>query len=102
MYCTKCGNKVSKNDKFCENCGNNLNPQPISNQEPTTPSNDNNKVLFGALGFISPAAGLVLYITNKDTNPEAAKMAGIFALLRIPINIIVWIFYIIFWFIELL
>ncbi len=102
MYCTKCGNKVSKSDKFCENCGNNLNPQSVIKQETSNPINANNKVLFGALGFISPVAGLVLYIANKDTEPEAAKMAGLFALIRIPINIIIYFFYFVFWLIELL
>ena len=93
MYCTKCGNKLRKTDKFCEKCGNNLNPQ-ITNNNKTDPLN--NKILFGAMGFLWPVAGLVLYIAEKDHEPELAKMAGLFALIRLPINFFIFIFYIFF------
>jgi hypothetical protein len=92
MYCIKCGNKLGKDDKFCGKCGYNLN-QPTNPEPANGINNADHKVLFGVLGFISPIAGLVLYIATKDSEPEAAKTAGICALIRLPISIIMGIFY---------
>ena len=89
MFCTKCGSKIEENAKFCENCG-----KEISILDNTKNSNlDTNSsvpsFVWGIVGALVPLAGLILYVSWKDTRPNDSKMAGICALVSFIVCFIV-------------
>ncbi|MBQ4031797.1 MAG: zinc-ribbon domain-containing protein [Bacilli bacterium] len=98
MYCRKCGNELKDNDKFCGKCGE---PKAVVNNNPTvdttTPKeNPNEKILYGALGFISPIVGLIVSLLSKKDKPEAAKVGIIVSCIRFAFNVIYVIVYFLF------
>ena len=88
MYCIKCGNKLSKTDKFCGKCGYNLSTEPTKEEPSNGLENINKKLLFGVIGFFAPIGGIILYFASKETDPEEAKNALTWALIGIPFHII--------------
>ena len=72
MKCKNCGNEISEEAKFCSNCG-----TRISNNNP-----DEEKINYWLViaSFLVPIVGLIVYLTQKDTDPKTAKYCGICAL----------------------
>lgn len=90
MFCTKCGNKIEENSKFCSNCGStisevdNTKNSSLETSDPTIPS-----FIWGIIGALVPIAGLILFVSWKDTRPTDAKIAGISALVAFIVLFIV-------------
>lgn len=51
-------------------------------------TNDNSNILWGVIGCIIPIAGLILFLSWRETRPNAAKVAGIGALIGLAVSII--------------
>lgn len=67
MYCSKCGNDVSKNDKFCQKCGNrlDLSTSPVNYNLPVNSYNiivPQNVFNYDLIGFILSIALLPISI----------------------------------------
>ena len=91
MFCKNCGKEIDNNVVSCPYCNEYI--TPVNN--PTNPP-DSGSTGWGFLGCCIPLAGLVLYLTWKDTKPLCAKKAGIGAAIGfvayILISIILFIF----------
>lgn len=86
-YCAKCGNELVDEAIVCPKCG--VACEEIKTNEPVE---ENNPLLFGAIGCCVPIVGLVLFLVWKDSKPKTAKYAGIGALISV---ICIAIYYII-------
>lgn len=69
-----------------------FNQQPYYSQ-PQPPQEEKTNVGLAILSFIIPIAGLILYLTKKDSQPKTAKACGKCALACVIINIIITIIY---------
>lgn len=101
MFCSNCGSKIEKNSNFCENCGNKIKQLDVTKTSELD-TNDSNvpSFIWGIVGALVPIAGLVLFITWKDTKPKDSKAAGIGALIYLIFCILLFIFSFIFSFIN--
>jgi predicted RNA-binding Zn-ribbon protein involved in translation (DUF1610 family) len=81
-YCPNCGEPVRDNQDVCLSCGQELNQysKKVIVEEGST-------IGWGILGFFIPIVGLVLYIMWKETRPNAARTAGVAALVGFIVNI---------------
>ena len=81
-YCPNCGEPVRDNQDVCLSCGQELNQykKKVIEEEGST-------IGWGILGFFIPIVGLVLYIMWKETRPNAARTAGVAALIGFIVNI---------------
>lgn len=94
IYCTNCGSKVYENQSNCHYCGYSLRTNQMS-QYGQHRSDDTGGFGWGLLGFCIPIVGLILYLVWKDEKPRTARSAGIGALSRVIILVVIFIFYII-------
>ena len=94
-YCPYCGSYNSTNGKFCENCGTPLNNGNVQynnyGYNYQHPIQEGTTFGWGILGFFIPIAGLVLFIAWHNEKPKSAKSAGIGALIRVIISIILFV-----------
>lgn len=100
-YCSRCGEKVDENAKFCQSCGCSLENHNTDNNNTDNNTNNENKnpsfnlniskdsinLLLLILGVFVPIVGLVLYIVYKDSDPEKAKSAGKGAIIGVLISV---------------
>ena len=99
-YCTYCGSIHRTNGIYCENCGHPMayeptyNPQPQYQQQPTV--EEKNTFWWGVLGFFVPIAGLVIFLIWLKEKPKSSKSAGIGALIRVGVTLILTIIMIFF------
>ena len=89
MYCTNCGNKLEKNQKYCTSCGfNNIDNESKNN-------NDQPNIGLNIIGFLWPLVGLIIFLCLKDTTPKKAKKVGKWSIIgfiaKIVISIICFI-----------
>ena len=82
MYCKNCGQEVDEKAVICPKCG--CETGRTSMQEKDAPSTG-----LWILGFLIPIVGLILYLTEKDKNPQKAKSAGQGALWSVIIGAII-------------
>ncbi len=77
-YCGNCGNKLDDNAYICPKCGIVVENDNNSLAKSTSGNNniDNGGFGWGILGFFIPIAGLIIYLTMKDTKPKTATAAG--------------------------
>ena len=100
MYCENCGNKLTKTDKFCRECGTKV-KEEVKTEESVTqiPESKSKGVASLVIGIISfvfgyifipiPIAGLVLGLCQKGKHPE--KTAGIILnLVSLIFSILLW------------
>jgi len=93
-YCTYCGSKNRSNGVYCENCGHPLAYEPIYQEEQkSVPVQENNTFWWGVLGFFVPIAGLIIFLIWLKEKPKSAKCAGIGALIRVGISIVLTIIF---------
>lgn len=106
MFCRNCGNQLTDNDKFCGKCGT---PAFVPNAVQTTPMVNNTargvdtnteKILYGAVGFISPLIGLVISLASKKDKPEAAKIGIIVSVISFTLRLIYFVFWFMFGFLQ--
>lgn len=57
MYCTKCGNKLEENSKFCKACGNNIYGKQTNN-------NENERVSFGKCFLQCLLVAMIVFILS--------------------------------------
>lgn len=90
QYCPYCGAPVNPNADVCLQCGHMLKKQGSS---PV----DDGSVIWLLIGLFVPVAGLVLWLTWKDSAPKNAKKAGLGALIStigsIAITILIYVVY---------
>lgn len=60
MYCTKCGNKLEENSKFCPACGNNMD----GTQTTTINNNEKEKVSFGKCFLQCLLVAMIVFILS--------------------------------------
>lgn len=68
------------------------NPQQGYNQfdgAPQPPKEDKASVILAILSYLIPIVGLVLYCTQKEDKPKAAKVYGKCALASVIINVVI-------------
>ncbi len=101
MYCTKCGNKLSKEDKFCTKCGNEINIDKVYSEY--TDSNNTNSLsiilgVFSLLMFWFPLVGIILgigaIVLAKKYKKENDKSSGglVLGIVGLVLSILVIIF----------
>ena len=98
-FCTYCGSHINnQNAHFCENCGavlnnnnNKNNNYPTNNDSIDPLFKDEYAFLWGILGFFVPIAGLVLFVVWNKEKKKVAKSAGIGALIRVILMVIVFV-----------
>lgn len=83
MYCQNCGKEIDDTAVVCRHCG--------VPRRGTLQADDNGGFGWGLLGFCVPVAGLVLFLTWKDTKPKTAQSAGIGALVSVSLYIAFYI-----------
>ena len=89
MFCSKCGKEVNDEAVVCVHCG-----CAIENKKAlATSSKDASNIGFAVLGFFIPLVGLILYLINKDTEPQKAKSAGKGALIGFCVSLVSSIVY---------
>lgn len=77
------------------NFGNQYDTEPQNNVQYTAPVNapapqeEKASVGFAILSFFIPLAGLIIFLTKKDTRPKTAKVSGICALVSFILNILI-------------
>lgn len=86
-YCANCGNELVDEAVVCPKCG-----VACEIVKPNTPAEENNALLFGAIGCCVPIVGLILWLVWKDSKPKTAKYAGIGALISVICIIIYYVF----------
>ena len=96
MFCKNCGMKMNEQDSYCSNCGTAVqngsfqqgatSQQPVSRPAPIAHTNKYD-FLWILLGLIIPLAGFIIFLVWKDSNPKAAKYAGVGALITTCLGI---------------
>lgn len=81
-YCVSCGSQLHIMAKQCPQCG-----------VEAGPLNEENGMLFGAIGCCIPVVGWILYFIWRDTKPKTAKKAMIGAIINIIAIILLYIFF---------
>lgn len=77
------------------NFGNQYDTEPQNNVQYTAPVNapapqeEKASVGLAILSFFIPLAGLIIFLTKKDTRPKTAKVSGICALVSFILNILI-------------
>lgn len=78
-YCPNCGSNITGNTKFCTNCGYSLQESTdetkLSDKDHTSNSEDRLNGGLKVLSFCLPIIGVILYFTNKNSNPKTATSA---------------------------
>ena len=87
-FCRNCGKEIDDNAVICVNCG-------VAQKDPQSQKTevDNGGFGWGLLGCCIPVAGLILFLTWKDTKPKTAKAAGIGALVSVIASILFYVIY---------
>lgn len=98
MYCPKCGTKCAKSAGFCAECGASLNEEVVTTNNAPVQSSGSS-FGWGVLGFFFPIVGLILFIVWNNDRKKDSKAAGIGALIRTILNIILVIIYFVFIFV---
>lgn len=92
MNCQNCGAVIPDNSTECPLCGAIVQQgyqQPYQQQGYQQPYEEEKATTgFKILSFLIPIAGLVLYLTKKDTAPTAAKEYGKMALISVIIGVV--------------
>lgn len=78
-YCSNCGFNITENIRFCTNCGHNLQELmdnvEVSDKVDNPNTEDRLSDGLKVLSFCLPIIGVILYFTNKNSNPKTAKSA---------------------------
>ena len=93
MYCKKCGDQVTEEDKFCPSCGTEVTiEQQVSNSSNQFQGNDDAPNFgFALLGFFVPFVGIILYFIWKNEFPLKARSCIRGALVTISISIFLFV-----------
>ena len=88
-FCPNCGIQYAANKKFCDQCGSPLKEMaaPAAAQMNAVNPADAPSGGFAALGFFVPLAGLILYLTWRETLPQRARSAGKGALIGVIVSV---------------
>ena len=98
MRCNYCDYKVNEDTIICPNCGEDVhttkknvikeNKSKEEKESPKIQIDGDYSILFGLLGFFIPLAGLVLFLVWINTKPKDAKAAGLGALIRVILYVV--------------
>ena len=91
MFCRQCGKEVMDQAVVCPHCGCAVNGSPAMPEQ-----NDTGSIGWLFLGLFVPLAGLILFLTWKDTKPLSAKRAGIGALIGVIASVVLGILWVVF------
>lgn len=82
MVCPRCGSALNPDHRDCSRCHNFVRPTAntvqsvaITNSQATSET-DRPSFWMALIGFLIPLAGLILYLTNRETRPLHARSAG--------------------------
>ncbi len=90
MYCSNCGRQIPDNAAVCLCCG--------AAAPKKTPA-DTGGAGWWWIGFLVPLAGLLIWITCGDTQPNRAKKAGRGALVSVIVQVALSVLLVTFWFV---
>ena len=93
-FCTNCGKEINENQDICLNCGSFIEKD---NHYSNPVSNDTGSLGWAFLGFFVPLVGLILFLAWKNEKPKTAKKAGVGALIRVIITVVLYLVIIILW-----
>ena len=88
MLCRHCGKEISDKAAICLGCGAEV-KRPVAE--------DTAGAGWWWLGFLVPLAGLLIWLTCNDTQPNRAKKAGIGALVGVITAVALTVLFYIFW-----
>ena len=110
IKCSKCGNSLTTDDRYCQQCGENnakfvsqsamqTSPQdevvqpPRSSPQPTYYSRPQEGQGVGGfiLGFMLPFVGFILYFSFKTDKPNASSMSLTGAIIGAIIGVFIWL-----------
>ena len=94
--CPRCNSLIDSKDTFCTHCGYRLDQKRRIQRQPSHPREPNNEsslFLWALIGFLSPIAGIILYLIFKDTKPRSASYSIRGAFVAIVIYVIVVMFF---------
>lgn len=77
--CQNCGAPVVAGVGFCEKCG-----APVAAKGPQ----DKQSIGINILSFLFPLIGIILFFVWKNSSPNKAKGAGLWALISIAIGFV--------------
>lgn len=83
-FCPHCGQEVASNADYCVHCEHRITSAvyaPNAKKSWFDPR-------FAVLGAFSPLLGLILFLVYRDSNPDRSKSAGLGALVRAILNLI--------------
>lgn len=87
-YCSKCGNPLADNDKFCGACG--TSSEYTESKEHETSKTEEKEEHANAglkvVSFLFPIVGLILYLVWMDEHKTKAKECGKMALISVCIG----------------
>ena len=106
MRCNYCDYKVNEDTIICPNCGEDVHTTKknvIRESKPQKVEKETNKIhldgdyslLWGMLGFFIPIVGLILFIIWNSTKPKDAKAAGLGALIRVIMYVVLAIAFVV-------
>ena len=86
MFCSQCGKEISEKAVICVGCG-----APVKRHTPEDTASSG----WWWLGFLVPLAGLIVWLTCNDTQPNRSKKAGTGALVGVIVSAVLsvlWFF----------
>lgn len=92
-YCPNCGHQLNDQPLYCPNCGYQLGSQPKQIHRPPNINPDQNSSGYNVLAFLIPFVGLILYLIWKDEYPIRAKGIGKWALIGVVTGFILGAIY---------
>lgn len=93
MYCKNCNKEISDKAAICIGCGAEV-KQPVVK--------DGGGAGWWWLGFLVPVAGLLIWVTCNDNQPNRAKKAGIGALVGAITSAVLVILVYVLWFLLMI
>lgn len=90
MFCRNCGKEIPDKAAICLGCGAEV-KRPVVE--------DTAGAGWWWIGFLVPLAGLLIWITCSDTQPNRAKKAGIGALVGVITAVALTVLFCVFWFV---
>ena len=89
VHCRECGEMISESAPICPKCGAS---QSISSVG-TVCENKGTDIDLSTISALCPFVGLMLYIAYKRENPKLSNVCGKWALIGIPISVLLSFIY---------
>ncbi len=85
-YCSKCGNPLADNDRFCGACGTSVEHTEHATSKSLINEEEHANAGLKVVSFLFPIVGLILYLVWMDEHKTKAKECGKMALISVCIG----------------